>query len=80
MRGPGASSPVGFHPGSGTIGSVSAAIVSRAAWTHACFEMLFSFENGVSGLVGIDMRTTGEDPGATIVPEYRLRAAIGYRF
>jgi hypothetical protein len=43
-------------------------------------EVLFSLANGISGMLGVDMRTTGEDPGSTIVPEYRIRAAIGYRF
>ena len=43
-------------------------------------EFLFALSKDISGQIGVDVRTTGEESGATVVPEFRVRAALAYRF
>lgn len=43
-------------------------------------EVLFNIGSNISGQLGVDMRTTSEDAGASVVPEMRIRSALSYRF
>jgi hypothetical protein len=48
--------------------------------TYVGPELLVSIGDRTSGLIAVDFRTSGEDPNAAIVPIYRLRASLAYRF
>ena len=43
-------------------------------------EVLFTINSQVSGEVGFDFRVNDQDEDATVVADYRLRAALAYRF
>lgn len=43
-------------------------------------ELLFTLPGNLSGETGIDFRVYEDDPGTTVLPDYRLRAALSYRF
>lgn len=40
----------------------------------------FTYGEALGAEITIDFRVTGEDPGASVVPDMRVRAALSYRF
>ena len=43
-------------------------------------ELLFTVGSRMTGELGLEVRVTDDDPGSTIVPDFRIRGSVSYRF